>query len=406
MQRLGKTGKRLIAAAALAATAILAVLALRPSPLAVDLALVERGPLEVLVEEDGQTRIREKYVVSTPFAGRLLRVALEAGDSVEAGTTVLAEVEPQDPQLLDSRARAQAEAMVKAAEAAWERAGAALDRARSEDRFAANEHGRVRKLYEKDIITGHEMERVETLAAAAAADLRAAQLGMQIAEFELEQAKAALLHTRGAEQGGEEIWRFAIRAPIDGRVLRVLQESTTVLPAGAPLLELGDPADLEVIVDVLSSEAVRILPGAKARFEHWGGQEPLQGRVRLVEPAAFTKISALGVEEQRVWVVMDFTESPERLQSLGDGYRVEARVVVWEGEDVLQAPAGALFRAEDSWAVFVVENGRAHLRRIERGQVGSFRCQVLNGLEEGERVVLHPGESVRDGVRVEERGVE
>ncbi len=406
MQRLSKIKKRLIAAAALAATVIFAILALRPSPLAVDLAVVERGPLEVLVEEDGQTRIREKYVVSTPFTGRLLRVALEAGDIVEAGKTVLAELEPQDPQLLDSRTRAQAEAMVKAAEAGWERAEAALDRARSEEHFAANEYGRVRKLYEKEIITGHEMERIEMIAASAAADLRGAQLGMQIAEFELEQARAALLHTRGAEEGGEDVGRFSIRAPIDGRVLRVVQESTTVVSAGAPLIELGDPADLEVIVDVLSSEAVRILPGAKVRFEHWGGQEPLQGRVRLVEPAAFTKISALGVEEQRVWVVMDFAESPERLRSLGDGYRVEARVVVWEGEDVLQAPAGALFRAGDSWAVFVVENGRVQLRRIERGQVGSFRSQILEGLEEGERVVLHPGENVRDGVRVEERALE
>jgi HlyD family secretion protein len=390
-----------LVAVAIAIVAALA-LAFRPEPIPVDSAAATRGPLMVTVDEDGRTRIKEIHVVSTPLAGRLLRIELDPGDPVEAGKTLVAALDPGDPTLLDPRASAQAKAKVSAAQAALSQSEANLERARAADDRAQRELERKTVVWDKGFLSESEYDNVVFAARSAEKDLRAAESALQIARFELEQAEAALLHTRGSS-GADGEFRFEIRSPIDGRVLRIFQESSTVVAAGAPLLEVGDPRDLEVIIDVLSRDAVQIAPGAKVILEHWGGEAPLLGCVRIVEPAAFTKISALGVEEQRVNVLVDFSELPESRPTLGDAYRVEARIVVWEAGDVLKIPAGALFRHGENWAVFLVKDGKAVLREVEAGHANGLETEVLGGLEAGDEVILHPSDQIVDGRRVAPR---
>lgn len=378
----------------------LLVYAFWPRPVEVDLAQIVRGSLRVTVDEDGRTRIRERYVVSAPLTGRLLRIDLKPGDVVSAGRTVLAVIEPTDPALLDDRARAEAEARVREAEAVRKQTAPKLERARAVQEQARASAKRAARLLASNNISQEEHDVALQAERVAVEDVKTAQLGVQIAEHELELARAALVRTRPRSPGDAELWRFEIHSPIDGRVLRVVQESTAVVTPGQKLLEVGDPSDLEVEVDLLSSDAVKVVPGAKAFFEHWGGETPLMGRVRLVEPAGFLKISALGVEEQRVNVILDFDGPPEPRARLGDAYRVEARIVVWEADDVLKAPAGALFRQGDDWAVYAVVNGRTELRRLRVGPSNGMEREVLEGLQDGDTVVLHPGDRITPGVRV------
>lgn len=389
----------LIALALIAAIAY----ALIPRPVEVETAVVSRGPLRITVNEDGQTRIKERYVVAAPLAGRLSRITLDPGDAVIADETILATIDPGDPALLDPRARAQAQARVAAAEAALKQAEATLARAAAALEQAQDELARQRQLAARGGGNQKELDDAATTEAMRAAEHRAAGFAVEIARFELEQARAALLHSSTEQPDADGDWRFEIRAPVSGRVLRVFQESSAVVTPGTPLLEVGDPTDLEAEIDVLSSEAVAIRPGQHVYFEQWGGDQPLNGVVRLVEPSAFTKISALGVEEQRVWVIIDFTDPPEVRASLGDGFRVEARIVVWEEPDVLKIPAGALFRTADTWAVFAIENGRARTRAVTVGRRNPTEAQILAGLAEGELVIAYPSDRVHDGVRVTPR---
>jgi HlyD family secretion protein len=375
----------------------LIVSAFLPKPVAVDLTAARRGPLRVTVDKDGKTRIRERYVVSAPLAGRLLRLELKPGHRVSAGKTLLALLEPTDPSLLDPRARAEAEARRKAAESARSRASTQLDRARAAQELAHSEYIRIQRLSQTRSASTQELHEAITKERTATEDLRAAQFGVQIAEFELELARAALVRTQATSPGEAEAWRFEIRAPIDGKVLRVFQESSTVVTPGQRLLELGDPADLEVEIDVLSADAVKVKLGARVFLEHWGGERLLEARVRLVEPAGFTKVSALGVEEQRVWVVADLVDPPEKRPTLGDAYRVEARIVIWEGENVLKVPAGALFRHGDGWAVYRVVESRAQLQPVQVGHGNGLETEILDGLTEGDPVILHPSDKIRDG---------
>jgi HlyD family secretion protein len=390
------------------------VYAFRPRPVEVDVAEVARGPLQVTVDEDGRTRIRERYIVSAPLAGRLQRIRLRAGDEIEAGDTVLASIAPTDPALLDARAQAESEARVRAAEAALERADPQVEAARAALQFAESDLARTRRLHERNAASRDEVERAELLYRTRTQELRSAQFAQEIARFELEQARAALVRTRqpqgnstdsqNDENHQPDDWHFEIHSPITGRVLRVIQESETVVVPGERLLEVGDPTDLEIEIDVLSSDAVRVTPGDRVLLEQWGGELPLVGVVRTVEPSAFTKVSALGVEEQRVNVIVDLVDPPAHRPTLGDGFRVEARIVVWEDDDVLKVPAGALFRHDRDWAVFVVENGRAVLRTVQIGRRNGLEAQVLDGLEEDELVVAHPGDRIFDGVAVAPRG--
>ena len=400
MKRLRKHWLTLAGVALVAASLLYAFW---PRPVEADLARVTRGALRVTVDEDGKTRVKERYVVSAPLAGRLMRITLRPGDPVKAGRTMLAVLEPTDPALLDERARAEAEARVKAMEAARKQTGARLERARVAEEHAAAELERVRRLLHAHGASQQDYDDALEKERGAQEDLRAAQFATHIADFELDLARAALIRTRPASPGEAADRSFEIRSPVDGRVLRVFQESSAVVTPGFRLLEVGDPDELEVEVDVLSGDAVKIAPGAKVYLEHWGGERPLPGRVRLVEPAGFTKISALGVEEQRVNVIVDFVAPPEKRGGLGDAFRVEARIVTWEADNVLKVAAGALFRQGEDWAVFAVAGGRAELRRVQTGRTNGLETEILSGLGEGDMVVLHPGDRIRAGTRVVSR---
>jgi len=374
-----------------------------PPAVDVDLAQAVRGPLTVLVEEDGKTRVRERYIVSAPLAGRLVRTALQSGDAIQANETVVATIEASESNLLDDRARAEANARVNAARAHREQTNALIERARDAEAVARGDLNRAESLLAKNALTEESYDSVRLRFRLAAHDLRVAEFNLAIADFELDQAKAAVTRFTDRPESQQPLFLHVIKAPISGRVFRIFEESATPVEVGTRLIELGDPTDLEVEVDVLSVDAVQIKPGAKVLLSHWGGATPLEARVRTVEPSAFTKISALGIEEQRVWVIADILAPPEDRGSLGDGFRVEAGIVTWESDDVLKVPAGALFRQADAWAVFTVQQSRAVLRTVRVGHTNGLETEILEGLSPGDSVILHPSDRVRPGVAIAPR---
>lgn len=374
-----------------------------PEPPEVDLATVARGSMQVTVDEDGKTRIRERYVVTTPLAGRMARIELHPGDVVIAGKTLLAAIEPTDPALLNEREQAESDARVNAAEAAGHRARATVGQAKEELELARHHFQRARDLIGSNAISRQDYDAAEHKEAAARDQLNAAEFAVQIADFELQLARAALLRTRPQSPSAPGAWRFELLSPIDGRVLRVFQEDAAVVTPGSRLLEVGDPTDMELEVEVLSTDAVKIAPGAKVWIEHWGDQPPLVARVRLVEPAGFTKVSALGVEEQRVLVLATFVDPYEKRSRLGDAFRVVARIVIWEADDVLKVATGAVFRNGEGWAVFRAQTGRAVLTAIKIGQSNGLESDVLEGIAAGDEVILHPTDRIRDGIRIRRR---
>lgn len=375
----------------------LIVAGLWPRPAKVEVATATRGPLTVTVDEEGMTRVRNRYVVSAPVAGRLRRIDWKAGAEVVAGKTVLAVIEGGEADFLDARSQAQAQAHVNAAGAARDAAVAQRERAAAAAKLFTADFARLKELFEKNVLSRQEFDVAQMRADTATQDARAAEFALKVAEYELEQAQALLGRGTTNKSGEPQV----ITSPVGGKILRVLQESERMVPAGFPLVEVGDPTDLEVRVEVLSRDGVAIRPGARVSLERWGGAEPLAARVRLVEPAAFTKISALGVEEQRVYVVADFTGPAERRATLGDSYRVEARVVIWESANALRVPAGALFQRGDQWQCFVLADGRARLRPVRVGHTNGLATEILSGLEVGDQVVLYPGDKVTDGAHVE-----
>lgn len=359
-----------------------------PQPVPVETARVSRGELRATVNEEGRTRLRQRYVVSAPVPGQLRRIPFKAGDKVEAGKTVLAVIDPLSPVMLDQRTRALAEAR-------RDTAAANLEKARAAHKFADSERKRFEQLYAGKTVSIQELENVQWREVSAARELAAAESALRQAEAELAEFLAP-----GGDSTNGVAPPLEVRAPITGRVLRVFEESARPVTAGLPLAEVGDPADLEVVIEVLSRDGAAIAPGARVELDQWGGSEPLVARVRLVEPAAFTKISALGVEEQRVNVIADLLTPPEKRRNLGDQFRVEAHVILWSADDVLKVPAGALFRRGTEWAAFVVENGRARLCAVKAGRSSDDEVQVFDGLKEGEQVILYPGDRVKDGGRV------
>lgn len=373
-----------------------------PQPVLVDAAPVVRGPMQVTIEEEGRTRVRDRYVISAPVNGYLRRIRLRVGDRVEAGQ-IVAEIEPPKPAVLDPRSRAELEARVRAAEAALREAEQRARAVRVEAAYWEGELARTQRLLDSGDIPRDRYERVLAEARRAEAALASADEVVRRARAELEAARVALEISASAPSNpvGELI---RLRAPVGGRVLKVFRESEGTVAAGQPLVELADAQQLEVEVEVLSEDAVRIRPGTRVILEAWGGDQPLQGRVRAIEPVAHTKISALGVEEQRVTVIVDITSPRENWQRLGDGYRLEARFVLWESSNALQVPASALFRYENGWAVFCVENGRARRRRVKPGHRTGFRAEILEGLQEGQLVITHPDDSIEDGTPVKIRG--
>lgn len=378
---------------------LLLALALWPETQPVDLAAVSRGPLRVTVDEEGETRVRDRFVVTAPVAGRVQRIELEPGDPVRARDTVLATFLPADPVPLDARSRAEAQAAVAAAASSEERARAERDRAAAALALARSELARARALAAERVVAPQALESREAEARLAEEGLKAAISAVAAAAHTLEMAR---VRVSPPAVGGRAI---TLRSPIDGVVLKRHRESESVVAAGEPLLDVGDPARLEVVSDLLSTDAVRVPPGAPVLVEQWGGDKALSGRVRRVEPSGFMKVSALGVEEQRVNVVIDLEEPAEAWRRLGDGYRVEVKIVVWEKADAVTVPTSALFRRGDAWAVFVEEGGRARLREVAVGPMNGQAGEVRSGLTPGERVVVHPGDTLRDGVRVEARPV-
>jgi HlyD family secretion protein len=374
-----------------------------PRPIGVDLTTVRRGDLIVTVDEDGKTRVKDRYEVSAPLNGRLERISLRAGDPVEAGKTILAVILPTDPALLDARTRSEIDARIQSALASRKRARAEVGRANTALEQVKNELMRSRRIPVGKGITQQELDDLMFKERSNQEMLRSANFALHVAEFELKLAEAALVRTRPVSPGDPDPQRLDVLSPISGRVLKVHQESSCNVTPGQKLLELGDPAELEMAIDVLSADAVKTKPGARVLVEHWGGEQPLTGRVRLVEPSGFTKTSALGVEEQRVWVIVDFDEPPEKRKTLGDGYRVEVRIVIWEGQDVLKVPAGALFRHEGGHAVYVVEDGQAVLRPVQAGRGNGLETQIVSGLREGEQVILHPSDKIKAGTAVVSR---
>jgi HlyD family secretion protein len=359
-----------------------------PRPLPVETARAAVGSLRATVNEEGKTRIKQRYVVSAPVAGQLRRIPFKAGAEVRADETVVAIIEPVSPTLLDARTRT-------ATEAKRDTAVANVEKARAGQHFAASDLRRLEKLHAEKMVSVQELETGQLREASAAKEQAAA-------ESTLRQAEAELAEFGGSTSVGTNtlLDPVQVKAPATGSVLHVFEENARVVAAGTPLMEIGDPADLEVVVEVLSRDGAAIPPGTPVELEQWGGGQPLRAKVRLVEPAAFTKVSALGVEEQRVNVIADLLTPLDQRPNVGDNFRVEAKIIVWEAHDALKVPAGALFRKGEQWAAFVVADGRARLKIVKAGRSSGTETQVLEGLKQGEEVILYPGSRVRDGQRV------
>jgi HlyD family secretion protein len=392
--------KRVVLAAVAAGVVALVVVALREKPVAVDVAVAEAGMLKVTVDEDGATRVKDRYVVSAPLTGSLARIELDPGDAVKQGE-LLARLVPLSPALLDERTKQSAEARVAASLAAQRQAKAMVERARAAQDFVKKDVVTQRELADKGVAARDSVERSELSLRTASADLDSARFGAKVADYEVEMARAALGRLGKRERPGAEE-QFLVSAPVSGRVLKVLHKNEGVVQAGTPLVELGDPAALEVVVDVLTSDAVNVRPGAEAALVEWGGAS-LLASVRVVEPSAFTRLSALGVEEQRVNVVLDPAGPPEPWAKLGDGYRVKAEIVTHRKDDALQVPASAVFRRDSGWAVFRVDGETARLTDVRIGLRTQRRVEVVEGLAPGARVVLHPSDRIRDGAKIQVR---
>jgi HlyD family secretion protein len=397
------TGVVLLVAGALA-------VAFWPKPTMVDMGEVTRGTMRLTIDEEGRTRVRDAYIVSTPVAGQLQRVEVEPGDAVIRGETIVAHMRPTNPAALDVRTREQALAVVTAAEAALRVARADLNAAIANRDLAETELERATQLVDRGVTSDAALDRARQTARVAQANVDTAEAAIAMREAEIANAQAQLIgfddQRLALAIGTTTSDDIPLRAPADGRILRVMQQSETTLPAGTPIMEIGNiENDLEVVVDLLSTDAVRVAPGNPVIITDWGGEADLSGEVVRVDPFGITRFSALGVEEQRVTSVIAFTSPPEAYAGLGHGFRVEARIVVWEEGDTLIVPASALFRNGQSWAVFVVEDGAARLRSIAIGPNNGVEAQVTEGLSEGDRVILYPSSGLSDGMAVAQREI-
>lgn len=372
----------------------------RPRALPVQTASVTRGPMTVSVTEEGKTRIRSRHLVYPPTAGHLQRVDLRAGARIRAGETVLAVLTPEPSTFLNPRARAEALARIDAAEAAVQARRAEARRVDASLELARTELGRMDALLEGGAVARQDWDRADNQVRVLERGAQAAVFALQVAEHEAAAVRAAL--TRGAMPGNAE--SVPILAPVDGYVLAVMEENARAVTASTPIMEVGDPNDLEIEIELLSSDAVAVTQGAEAVIEHWGGEGSLAARITMVEPGGFTKVSAIGVEEQRVKLRAELIDALPPGVLLGDRYGVQARIVTWHGENVPQLPTGALFRRGGEWMAFVLEEGKAVLRKVAIGRENGLEAEVREGLSEGETVILHPPDTLKDGMRVREEG--
>ncbi len=399
---MAKPVTRIVGGLVLAAVLALLVVSFLPQPVPVDVAPVAQGRFEQTVDEDGKTRVRERYVVSAPLAGRVLRIQLKEGDAIER-RGLLAVMVPAAPALLDVRTERELKERLAAAEDDRSRTQAVVERAKAALKQAKTDLQRTQQLAKENLVPPSQLEQTELAVTIQTKELEAAEFQDNVAGHQVDLARAALLQARKGIDPRAAPDRLEIRSPVAGRVLRVVLESEAVVALGTPLLEIADPSDLEVVVDVLTTDAVQIRPGMPVRIERYGAGTPLDGRVRMVEPSAFTKISALGVEEQRVNVLIDLVSPPEQWKTLGDGYRVETRIIVFSDKHAVKAPAGALFREGNQWAAFVLSGGRARKRVVEVERRNGVEATIERGLEVGEEVIVYPSDAVKDGVRVKRR---
>jgi len=372
----------------------LIVVAFLPSPIKVETARITTGPLQVTVDEEGEARAHDRFVVASPIAGRLTRVELHDGDPVSLNQVVAI----INPLPIDQRERAEITARVQSAEALKQSADETVEHARADHEQAKRDLRRAEDLVEGGVISRQSLEQARNAETISKNELEAARFKAQAAASDVNVAKAGFLAVESGQSGASRL--VTLRTPVRGRVLRVIEKSERVVTSGAPIMSVGDPRKLEVVVDLLSTDAVKVKQGAAMLLKNWGGEAAIRARVRTVEPSAFTKVSALGIEEQRANVVADFVDPPG---PLGDGYRVEARIIIWEAESVLKVPSSALFRHGDGWSVFVVENGKAIRREVEIGHRSQFEAEVLSGIDAGAAVIVHPTNQIADGARVENR---
>ncbi|MBA6327981.1 HlyD family efflux transporter periplasmic adaptor subunit [Colwellia sp. MB02u-6] len=372
-----------------------------PQPIMVEGIAAKYAPMTVSIEEEGRTRLIDRYVISASVDGVTCRQQLKVGDTVKQGQVLLG-ITPLQSQVLDSRSRNQAQAQVAAAKSALHAAQEQANAASASAQLASNELTRLQPLMAQALISREAFDKAQTQVQTTAASKRSANFSVEVAKYELEAAGTALQYS-AAVDSKEPTERVQVRSPINGKILKVVSACEGPVRTGDPLLEVGDPSALEIEVDVLSADAVKIKSGMKVLFDRWGGDKPLEGRVRIVEPVGFTKVSALGVEEQRVLIISDFVSRAELWNLLGDGYRVEANFILWQQENVLQIPASSLFRYKGGWAVFIIESDLAVRREVKIGQRNGLIAQILEGINKGELVINHPSDEVDDGKRVEVR---
>ncbi|NQV61668.1 MAG: HlyD family efflux transporter periplasmic adaptor subunit [Alphaproteobacteria bacterium] len=397
----GYLRKTIIPGGALALLIAGLLFAFWPKPVPVSLASAERRPMLVTIEDEGETRVREVYTISSPLSGSVARFEGHVGDIVVAGKTMVASIRPTDPTLHDARTHSELEAAVKAAEAARDLAAAQVANAEATHDFAKAEYERGLKLADRGTLSRSALDRSRMEVRTKAAAVMEARAALRVRDFQLQRARMTLREPASARDVmTDEPCCVEVRAPVSGTILRVFRESEAVVQAGAPLVEIGDPTDLEIVVELLSTDAVSVSIEADVLIDGWGGRQSLKGQVRRIEPYGFTKVSALGIEEQRVKVIIDFVDPPALWQRLGHGYRVVARIVRWQQADALQAPLSALFRVRGAWSLFRVEDGRARLTRVEVGHTNGTSAEILSGLKAGDTLVLHPSDRIEDGIKV------
>ncbi|HKJ33163.1 MAG TPA: HlyD family efflux transporter periplasmic adaptor subunit [Balneolales bacterium] len=369
-----------------------------PRPVEVDAWEIKSEPFRVTIEEEGRTRVKDRYVITSPVSGIAMRLDRDVGDKVSKGETLLC-LEPLRSDVLDPRRRAEAQARVQATKAALEAAKETANAAKADADLAQNELKRMQGLFKEGSATQQMLDQAEANARRAKAHLTSSNFAVEVARYEYKAAQTTLRYS-AAEGVRDTTAKVPITSPVDGNILKIHHKSEGVVAAGQALVEVGNSRALEVETDVLSSDAVKIAPGTRVVYDRWGGDKPLNGIVRTVEPIGFTKISALGVEEQRVLVISDIVSPQNEWKRLGDGYRVISRFIVWENDKVLQVPTSALFRKDQDWAVFVINNKRAHLRKVDIGVKSGLMAEVLSGLKDGDLVITHPDEALEDGTRV------
>ena len=371
-----------------------------PKPIQVEVIEVSRKALQIVIEEEGKTRLKDRFQIYAPVAGTLCRLEWEVGDKIQAGQK-LCEITPLKSVLLDPRSKADAEDRVAAAKATLRTAKAKVLADTASVDYALSEYKRIKQVYDKKLVSRSELERVETEKRRAYANLESSHFASESARYALSEVQNALAHfaTKGGEKEGEKV---IIHSPIDGQVLAIHQESEVTVQAGQVLLDIGNAKLLEVEVEVLSADAVKIQSGMLVEFNRWGGDQPLNGQVRLIEPVGFTKVSALGVEEQRVKIIIDITSPIEQWSRLGDGYRVDTQFILWQGQNILQAPENALFRQGEEWAVFLANKDHsAELRKVILGKRSGLYAQIISGLNEGDVIILYPDEKIKDSEQID-----